>query len=62
VKTCPGFSREVARTVREPEVRDKLVSGGYEIILGDPQQFSARVKRDYEKFRKVILDHDMQLD
>jgi len=57
-----AYSREVARIVREPEVRDKLVAGGFEIILSDPQQFAARVKRDYEKFRKVILDHNMQLD
>jgi tripartite-type tricarboxylate transporter receptor subunit TctC len=66
VKTPPAivqaYYREITRIAALPEVRDKLVAGGYEVVLSNPEQFGARVKRDYEKFRKIILDHNMQLD
>jgi tripartite-type tricarboxylate transporter receptor subunit TctC len=66
VKTPPAvvqaYYREITRIAALPEVRDKLVAGGYEVVLSNPEQFGARVKRDYEKYRKIILDHNMQLD
>ena len=66
VKTPPAvvqaYHREITRVAGQPDIREKLASGGYEIVLSTPEQFAARVKRDYEKFRKVILDHNMQVD
>jgi tripartite-type tricarboxylate transporter receptor subunit TctC len=52
--------REVARIVSVPDVRDRLVAGGYNIVASTPEQFSERVKREVEKFRKIILDSGMQ--
>ena len=57
-----GYYREITRIVSQPDIRDKLVAGGYEIVLSTPEQFAARVNQDYEKFRKIILDHNMQVD
>jgi tripartite-type tricarboxylate transporter receptor subunit TctC len=66
VKTPPAivqaYHREIVRIASLPEVRDKLVQGGYEMVLSSPEQFAAKVKRDYERFRKIILDNNMQLD
>ncbi len=50
----------VARLVSVPDVRDRLVAGGYTIVASTPEQFSERVKREVEKFRKIILDSGMQ--
>jgi tripartite-type tricarboxylate transporter receptor subunit TctC len=52
--------REVARVVSVPEVRDRLVAGGYNVVASTPEQFSGRVKREVEKFRKIILDSGMR--
>jgi tripartite-type tricarboxylate transporter receptor subunit TctC len=66
VKTPPAvvqaYYREITRIAGEPDMREKLRSGGYEIVLSSPEQFGKRVRGDYEKFRKVILDHNMQQD
>jgi tripartite-type tricarboxylate transporter receptor subunit TctC len=66
VKTPPAivqsYYREITRIAGSPDVRDKLVAGGYDVILSTPEQFGARVKGDYEKFRKIILDNHMQID
>jgi tripartite-type tricarboxylate transporter receptor subunit TctC len=64
VKTPPpvvqAYYREITRAANQPDVRDKLAAGGYEIVLSTPEQFAQRVRGDYEKFRKIILDHNMQ--
>ena len=66
VRTPPAvvqaYYREITRVAAMPDIREKLASGGYEIVLSSPEQFAQRVRGDYEKFRKVILDHNMQLD
>ncbi len=55
-----ALQREVARIVAIPEIRDKFVTGGYEVVATTPEQFAERVKRDTEKYRKVILESGMQ--
>ncbi len=55
-----ALQREVARIVAMPEVREKFGAGGYEIVATTPEQFAERVKRDTEKYRKIILDSGMQ--
>jgi tripartite-type tricarboxylate transporter receptor subunit TctC len=66
VKTPPAvvqaYYREITRIAGQPDIREKLTSGGYEIVLSSPEEFGKRVRGDYEKFRKVILDHNMQQD
>jgi tripartite-type tricarboxylate transporter receptor subunit TctC len=57
-----AYNREVARIVSQPEIRDKFVAGGYAIVLSSPEQFATRVKSDYEKYRKIILDYNMQVE
>lgn len=54
------LQKEVARIVSVPDVRDRLIAGGYNIVASTPEQFSERVKREVEKFRKIILDSGMQ--
>jgi tripartite-type tricarboxylate transporter receptor subunit TctC len=54
--------REVVRMVAVPEVRDRLVGGGYSIVASSPEQFAERVKREVQKYRKIIIDSGMQQD
>ena len=55
-----ALQREVARIVAIPEIRDKFVTGGYEVVATTPEQFAERVKRDTEKYRRIILESGMQ--
>lgn len=55
-----ALQREVARIVSIPEIRDRFVTGGYEVVATTPEQFAERVRRDTEKYRRIILESGMQ--
>lgn len=57
-----GLYREVSRIVSLPETRERLVSTGHQVINSTPEQFSDKVKREIEKFRKLIVESGMQLE
>lgn len=52
--------REISRIVSLAETRDRLVSTGHQVINSTPEQFSEKVRREVEKFRKLILESGMQ--
>jgi tripartite-type tricarboxylate transporter receptor subunit TctC len=63
VKTPPAtvqaLSREIVRILGMPEVRTRFTSVGYEVVGSTPEQFTERVRRDTEKYRKVIIESKM---
>jgi tripartite-type tricarboxylate transporter receptor subunit TctC len=54
-----GLYREVSRIVAMPDVRDRLVATGHTVVNSTPEQFSGKVRREVEKFRKLIIDSGM---
>jgi tripartite-type tricarboxylate transporter receptor subunit TctC len=58
--TVRALSREIIRITNTPEVKQRLTDAGYEVVGSTPEQFSARVKTDTEKFRKIVLESRMQ--
>jgi len=58
--TVQALYRETARIVALPEVRERLVATGHEVIGSTPEQFGEKVRRDAEKYRKIILESNMQ--
>lgn len=54
------LAREIIRITSTPEVKDRLTAGGYEVVASTPEQFSERVRRDTEKYRRIVLDSGMQ--
>jgi len=52
--------REIVRIVNLPEVKSRFVTSGYEVVASTPEQFSERVRRDTEMYRKIILESGMQ--
>ena len=55
-----ALQREVARIVAIPDIREKFVTGGYEVVATTPEQFAERVRRDTEKYRRIIVESGMQ--
>ncbi len=58
--TVQALGREIVRIVNLPEVKGRFVSAGYEVVASTPEQFAERVRRDTEKYRKIILESGMQ--
>jgi tripartite-type tricarboxylate transporter receptor subunit TctC len=54
-----GLYREVSRIVALPDIRERLVATGHTVVNSTPEQFSDKVKREVEKFRKLIIDSGM---
>ena len=58
--TVQALGREIVRIVNLPEVKERLTRVGYEVVASAPAQFAERVRRDTEKYRKIILESKMQ--
>ncbi len=58
--TVQALGREIVRIVNLPEVKERFITSGYEVIGSTPEQFAERVRRDTEKYRKIILETGMQ--
>jgi tripartite-type tricarboxylate transporter receptor subunit TctC len=58
--TVQALGREVVRILSLPDVKNQFTRVGYTVVGSTPEQFAERVKRDTEKYRKVILDSGMK--
>ena len=56
------LSQEIARILRTPEVRDRLLTMGAEPLIGSAQQFGALIKTDLAKYAKLIRDANIKLE
>jgi tripartite-type tricarboxylate transporter receptor subunit TctC len=48
------LNQEIVRAVQSPEVRKRLMSEGAEVIGNTPEQYTAVIRADVEKWAKVI--------
>ena len=54
---------EVRRVLESPDVKQKMnAAGGLDPYLTTPEEFSALIRRDYEKYAKVVKDIGIKLD
>jgi tripartite-type tricarboxylate transporter receptor subunit TctC len=58
--TVHALSREIVRILNLPDVKNRFVTLDYEVVGSTPEQFAERVRRDTEKYRKIILESGMQ--
>jgi tripartite-type tricarboxylate transporter receptor subunit TctC len=54
--------RDTVRTLQTPEVRDKLVEQGFEIVGSTPEEFLRFVQNESEKLGKVIRDNNISVE
>ena len=59
-KIVQAYAREISRITALPEVQSRLTGIGYLMMSATPAEFGAMVKRDAERFRKVIIESKMQ--
>jgi len=56
------LNREVNRALQLPDVRERLTSLGTEIAGGPPEALAATVKREVEKWSKVVKDRGLKFE
>jgi tripartite-type tricarboxylate transporter receptor subunit TctC len=57
-----SLHQEIARAMIEPDIAEKLSALGFEPIVSTPDEFSARIVTDIEKWAKVIREADIKLE
>jgi tripartite-type tricarboxylate transporter receptor subunit TctC len=60
--TVQGLYREVSRIVSLPEIRERLEATGHQVINSTPEQFADKVRREIDKFRKLIVESGMPIE
>jgi tripartite-type tricarboxylate transporter receptor subunit TctC len=55
------LSAAIAKAVNSPDVRDRLMSDGSTPVGSTPEQFSAHIKSEIAKWRKLVKDAGLQL-
>jgi tripartite-type tricarboxylate transporter receptor subunit TctC len=56
------LSREIAKSVARPEIREKLATLGFKPVANTPEEFAARIKLEIEKWGKVVRDANLRIE
>jgi tripartite-type tricarboxylate transporter receptor subunit TctC len=55
------INQEIARVLNRPEIRDRHFSIGVETVAGSPEEFAATMRKDIERWGKVIKDANIRV-
>jgi tripartite-type tricarboxylate transporter receptor subunit TctC len=58
--TVQALSREIVRILHTPEVKERFIKLDYQVVGSTPEQFAERVRRDTDKYRRIIHESGMQ--
>jgi tripartite-type tricarboxylate transporter receptor subunit TctC len=56
------LAREIAKGVARPDVREKLATLGFKPVANTPDEWSARIKAEIEKWGKVVRDANLRIE
>lgn len=56
------LSREIAKSVARPDVRERLATLGFKPVASTPDEFAARIKLEMEKWGKVVRDANLRIE
>jgi tripartite-type tricarboxylate transporter receptor subunit TctC len=54
------LNRELVKAIKTPDVRDRLVSEGAEVIASTPEAFAQYMRNDIERWRNLVSTLDLQ--
>jgi tripartite-type tricarboxylate transporter receptor subunit TctC len=55
-KSVRALHRDVVRVLERPEIRDRFTALGFIIVAGTPEQFATVIKREIERYRKIVAE------
>jgi tripartite-type tricarboxylate transporter receptor subunit TctC len=53
---------ETVKALAEPRIRERFAQSGLETVGSNPQQFAATVRRDYEKYGRLVRELKISID
>lgn len=56
------ISEDSRRVLAEPALRARLEAAGFDIVGSSPTDFSAFLKEDFQKWRKVVVENNIKMD
>jgi tripartite-type tricarboxylate transporter receptor subunit TctC len=56
------ISSEMQRLVAQPEMKERIVNLGYDVVASTPEQFAAQIRDDLAKWEKVIKSAGIKID
>jgi tripartite-type tricarboxylate transporter receptor subunit TctC len=56
------LQREIAKTVAQPDVREKLIALGFNPIANTPAEFGARIKVEIDKWGRVVRAANLKIE
>ena len=56
------LAREIAKSVARPEVKERLAVLGFKPVANTPDEFTARIKLEMEKWGKVVRDAKLRIE
>ena len=56
------LSREIAKAVARPDVKEKLAKLGFKPVANTPDEWAARIKLEIEKWGKVVRDANLRIE
>ena len=54
--------REIAKAVAQPDVKERLTTLGFKPVANSPDEFSARIRLEIEKWGKVVRDAKLRIE
>ncbi|HEV7599373.1 MAG TPA: tripartite tricarboxylate transporter substrate-binding protein [Bradyrhizobium sp.] len=56
------LAREIAKSVARPDVKQRLAILGFKPVANTPDEFSARIRLELEKWSRVVRDADLRIE
>jgi tripartite-type tricarboxylate transporter receptor subunit TctC len=56
------LSREIAKAAAQPDVKERLAALGFTPVANTPDEFTARIKQEMEKWGKVVRDAKLKIE
>jgi tripartite-type tricarboxylate transporter receptor subunit TctC len=56
------LNREIANVLMQEDVKAKLAAIGFDVVASTPEQFTARIKAEIPKWRKVITEAHIEVE
>jgi tripartite-type tricarboxylate transporter receptor subunit TctC len=56
------LAREIAKSVAKPDVRERLAALGFKPVANTPDEFTARIKLEIDKWGKVVRDANLRIE
>jgi tripartite-type tricarboxylate transporter receptor subunit TctC len=56
------LAREIAKSVARPDIRERLAILGFKPVANTPDEFTARIKLEMEKWGKVVRDANLRIE